>query len=148
MTGILTLTLPARLENLRTFMEAAREAAAKAGLPRPRILKLEIALEEALVNIMQYAYVGDAGEIQISCRSCDQRLFVTEIIDNGNPFNVTAVPPPDLPAELDKRKIGGLGIHLMKTFVDEVSYRREGEKNILALIMSLASPDVKEQGPG
>lgn len=142
MKDILSLALPARLENLRTFVEAARGAAAKAGLPGDRILKLEIALEEALVNIMRYAYEDDIGEIRIVCRSCVQRLFVTEIIDDGNPFNATAAPPPDLTTNLDERRIGGLGIHLMKAFVDEVSYRRDGEKNILALSISLTAPDV------
>ena len=56
MKEILSLVLPARLENLRTFMEAAKEAAAASGLPPDKIFKLEVALEEALVNIMHYAY--------------------------------------------------------------------------------------------
>jgi serine/threonine-protein kinase RsbW len=145
MKEILSLVLPARLENLQAFMEAAREAAAAAGLPSDGIFRLEIALEEALVNIMHYAYKGNTGEIQVVCRSCDRRLFVTEITDTGNPFDVTAVPPPDLVSGVDERRIGGLGIHLMKTLIDEVSYRRERESNVLVLRMSLAFPDTKDQ---
>ncbi len=140
MNHLLSLVLPARLENLQAFMEATKEAAAKAGVPRDRIFKLEIALEEALVNIMQYAYEGDEGEIRVVCYSCDPGLFVTEITDTGNEFDGTAVPPPDVTCGVDERRIGGFGIHLMKTFVDEVSYRREGENNVLVLGMSLAKP--------
>ena len=55
---------------------------------------------------------------------------------------MSAVPPPDLVSGVDERRIGGLGIHLMKTLMDEVSYRREGEKNVLMLRISLASPEM------
>jgi hypothetical protein len=60
---------------------------------------------------------------------------------NGRPFVISAVPPPDLASGVDERRIGGLGIHLMKSLIDEVSYRREEEKNVLSLRISLASPD-------
>jgi serine/threonine-protein kinase RsbW len=142
MRDILSLVLPARLDNLRTFVEATKEAALTTGLPPDKIFRLEVALEEALVNIMHYAYEDGVGEIQVVCRPYDRGLFVIEITDTGRPFDISAVSPPDLVSGVDERRIGGLGIHLMKTLMDEVSYRREGEKNILVLGISLGSPDM------
>ena len=141
MKEILSLVLPARLDNLRTFVEAAKEAAVTTGLPPDKIFKLEVALEEALVNIMYYAYEDGAGEIQVVCRTGDNGLFVIEITDRGHPFDISVVSSPDLVSKVDERRIGGLGIHLMKNLMDKVSYRREREKNILVLAISLASPD-------
>jgi serine/threonine-protein kinase RsbW len=140
MKAISSLVLPARLENLQVFMEAVKETAAAAGLAPEKVFRLELALEEALVNIINYAYEGGEGEIRISCSSDDHGVFVTEITDNGHPFEMSAVPPPDLGSGVDERRIGGLGIHLMKSLMDEVSYRREEEKNILSLRISVAPP--------
>jgi serine/threonine-protein kinase RsbW len=142
MKEILSLVLPARMDNLRTFVEATKEAAVRAGLPPDKIFNLEVALEEALVNIMYYAYKDGAGEIRLVCRTCERGLFVMEITDTGHPFDISAVPPPNLASDVDERRIGGLGIHLMKTLADEISYRREGEKNILVLGISLACTDM------
>jgi serine/threonine-protein kinase RsbW len=141
MKAISSLVLPARLENLQVLMKAVKETAAAAGLAPERVFRLELALEEALVNIIKYAYEGGEGEIRISCASDDHGTFVTEITDNGHPFEMNAVPPPDLASGVGERRIGGLGIHLMKSLMDEVSYRREEEKNVLSLRISLASPD-------
>jgi len=142
MKGTLSLVLPARLENLQAFLEMAKETAAAAGLGPKKVFRLELALEEALVNIINYAYEEGEGEIRILCASDDHGTFVTEITDNGRPFVMSAVPPPDLTSGVDERRIGGLGIHLMKSLIDEVSYRREEEENVLSLRISLASPDV------
>jgi serine/threonine-protein kinase RsbW len=142
MKEVVSLAMPARLENLHALVDAAKEAAEKRGLSPDRIFKLELALEEALVNIINYAYGDSEGEITVACGSDDRGFFVTKISDRGRPFDMTSVPPPDLGADVGGRKIGGLGIHMMKTLLDDLAYRREGEKNVLELRISLASTDL------
>jgi anti-sigma regulatory factor (Ser/Thr protein kinase) len=99
-----------------------------------KIQEIELAVEEALVNIFNYAYPDGPGEVEVNCRA-DQDHFAIEIIDSGIPFNMTSLPDPDLAADVDERRIGGLGIFLIKRVVDEVKYCREAGRNILSLIM-------------
>ena len=60
-------------------------------------------------------------------------VVMAEISDDGRAFDPLQVPPPDLDADLELRPIGGLGVHFMKTLMDEVAYRREGGRNILTM---------------
>jgi anti-sigma regulatory factor (Ser/Thr protein kinase) len=88
---------------------------------------------------MNYAYEGKAGDIEVVCRSDNREWFVVEIIDSGKAFDVTSVPPPDLTTDLSDRKVGGLGLLFIKRLIDGAVYRREGEKNVLELRISLNS---------
>jgi serine/threonine-protein kinase RsbW len=139
MKRISSLVLPARLENLPAFITSAAEAARSGGVDPERVFNVELALEEVLVNIINHAYVGREGDVRLACAVDDHQWFVMEITDGGKPFDVTAVPSPDLAADLEGRKIGGLGVHFMRSLVDEVIYRREGEKNVLELRLTLGS---------
>jgi len=129
---LLNIKLPARLENLGRWTEAASECAREQGFDRKKIGRIELALEEALVNICNYAYPEEPGDVEVNCQEDDSR-FIIEIIDSGNPFDMTSLPAPDLPSSIEERKIGGLGIFLIKKMVDDVRYRREGNFNILKL---------------
>jgi serine/threonine-protein kinase RsbW len=129
---LLNIKLPARLENLGRWTEAVSECAREQGFDRKKIGRIELALEEALVNICNYAYPEEPGDVEVNCQEDDSR-FIIEIIDSGNPFDMTSLPAPDLPSSIEERKIGGLGILLIKKMVDEARYRREGNFNILKL---------------
>jgi serine/threonine-protein kinase RsbW len=131
---LLNIELPAKLENLGKWMHAVSECAREQGFDQKKIGKIELALEEALVNICNYSYPQKPGNAQISCKQNNSR-FIIEIIDSGIPFDMTSLPLPDLPSSVEERKIGGLGIFLIKKMVDEVRYRREGSLNILSLII-------------
>lgn len=139
MRRISSLVLPARLENLPAFIASAAEAARSGGVDPERVFNVELALEEVLVNIINHAYVGKEGDVRLICAVDDGRWFVMEIADCGKAFDVTAVPSPDLTTGLEGRRIGGLGVHFMRSLVDEMDYRREGEKNILELRLALGS---------
>ena len=94
---------------------------------------LNLALEEAVTNVIQYAYPEDTdGTVDIEAFIEDGRLIFV-ITDLGKPFDPTAKAEVDIHAALDQRPIGGLGIHLVRTIMDTVSYERRGEKNILTL---------------
>ena len=130
--------LPARIENLSQFIAPMLVEAEKAGIPESRRGDLELALEESLVNIINHAYAGGIGDVGISCRVGDGRLVI-RIEDEGIAFSVTDAAPPDLSSDLTAREVGGLGIHLVKSLMDEVGYRREGGRNILDLIVFIES---------
>jgi len=129
---LLNIKLPAKLENLGRWMDAVSECAREQGFDEKKIGKIELAVEEALVNICNYSYHEDPGNAEVSCKQ-DNSRFIIEIVDSGIPFDMTSLPAPDLTSSFEKRKIGGLGIFLIKKMVDEVKYRREGSFNILNL---------------
>jgi len=132
-----TITLPATLDSLYESMNFVSFHAREQGFSNERISEIELALEEVLVNIFNYAYKdsGLDGNVEITCTLADAQSFVIEIADSGVPFNIMTVCEPDVTAEIDKRPIGGLGVFFVKRLMDEVHYRREPEKNILTLIV-------------
>jgi serine/threonine-protein kinase RsbW len=132
-----TITLPAKLDSLYESMNFVSSCAREQGFSKERISEIELALEEVLVNIFNYAYKesGLDGNVEITCKLADAQSFVIEIADSGVPFDILAVSEPDVTAEIDKRPIGGLGVFFVKQFMDNVQYRREAGKNILTLMV-------------
>jgi anti-sigma regulatory factor (Ser/Thr protein kinase) len=104
------------------------------GLHAQRLMQLELAVEEAVVNICFYAYEVPPGELLVRVRSEGAR-FVVELVDEGVPFDPLAVEEPDLRAPADQRQVGGLGIFLVRRVMDEVSYRRDAGSNVLRLVV-------------
>ncbi len=94
---------------------------------------LNLALEEAVVNVMNYAYPkGQVGTITLEAYANEERLkFV--VTDNGVPFDPTQTAEPDVTASIEDRTIGGLGIFLVTHLMDSVEYERTNEKNVLIL---------------
>jgi serine/threonine-protein kinase RsbW len=109
--------------------------ATAAGFSPARVAEIELAVGEALTNICAYAYPGGAGEVELQCTSAiGPRLYIA-IIDHGVPFNPLAAPPPDLQADPDVWTAGGLGIFLLRSLVDELTYHRDHDQNILRLVI-------------
>jgi serine/threonine-protein kinase RsbW len=131
------VTAPAQLENLEDLVAFVSKCAREGGLDQKRISEIEIATEEAFVNVISYAYkeAGRAGEIAVSCGFENGDNFLIEVTDSGMPFNVLSAADPDTSSDISDRKIGGLGIFLMKKLMDEVRYRYEGGKNVLTLVI-------------
>jgi anti-sigma regulatory factor (Ser/Thr protein kinase) len=76
--------------------------------------------------------------VEIRCQRDNTAHFLIEFIDTGQPFNILALPPPDLTAAIDQRPVGGLGVLFIRTLMDHVTYRRDGNQNILQLVVQLA----------
>lgn len=127
------ITLPASMAHLETLIQFVNGCGEAAHFPVQRIREMELALEEALVNIVRYAYPETGGDVTVSCRVEDSRRVVLNISDGGIPFNVLEAPFPDLTADVDERKVGGLGVYLIKRMADEARYRRDGNRNLLEL---------------
>ncbi len=135
MNTLFTVALPAKLENLERMVKSVSDCAREQGFDQKKTLEIELAAEEALVNIIHYAYPEKADQVEIICRADDDR-FIVELIDSGIAFDMTSLSDPDVNAKRDDRKIGGLGVFLIKKMVDEVTYRREKDRNILDLIIA------------
>jgi serine/threonine-protein kinase RsbW len=131
---MLTLTVPARIDRLEGVVEAISACGREYGLPADQVYHLALATEEAFVNICKYSYPESHGEVELMCKPEGDR-FVMEIADSGIPFDITALPDPDVTAGISERKIGGLGIFLIKKMTDEVKYHREGDKNVLRIVL-------------
>lgn len=119
--------LPSMLKWLQVRLE-------ERGVEKKMVGRLELALEEAVVNIISHGYRGNRGKIELGFQwSSDcAELFVR---DWGPPFDpLTNAPKVDLETTLEKREQGRLGIYLMKQIVDEMRYFRENDTNVLVLI--------------
>jgi sigma-B regulation protein RsbU (phosphoserine phosphatase) len=95
--------------------------------------KLNLAIEEAVVNVMSYAYpAGTKGDVDIDAEANNEQLkFV--ISDSGTPFDPTTKGEVDTTLSAEERGIGGLGIHLIRQIMDSINYERVDGKNVLTL---------------
>ncbi len=102
------------------------------GLNMPEVFQLNLALEEAVVNVMNYAYQEKGSILLTSDVEGDTITFVLE--DEGIAFDPTQAESPDITLSAEEREIGGLGIFLVQQIMHSVAYSRENGKNILTMI--------------
>lgn len=135
MSREITLKIGGSTAELERINAAVEELAETEGWPPDLVFQTTLVLEELEVNIMNYAFGEDESvQSQIVLRSEPDRLTI-EISDGGKAFNpLEDATEPDLDASLEERKVGGLGIHFVRTLMDEVSYRRENGRNRLTLV--------------
>ncbi len=132
------LRLPAKLENLDKLIRFISACARGKGCGEKRLHEIELASEEALVNIISYAYAGkNSGDVEVTCRAESDTAWIIEFRDWGIPFDPTSYSEPDLHAPITDRKIGGLGIFLIRKMVNEIKYRREEDRNVLTFILGM-----------
>ena len=131
------LTLGNDVQEVEALGAFVKGVAAKLSLERSLASKLRLAVEEAVVNVMEYAYPkGTTGQVDIRATSDGQRLrFV--ITDNGIPFNPTEVSQADTTLSAEERPVGGLGILLVRQLMDSINYERIGSQNVLTLQKTL-----------
>ena len=117
----------ALVEELATVMQ----------LPASTIWPLNVALDEILSNIISYGH-EDGGEHEICIRvSLQHGLMVAEVEDDGRAFDPLGAPAPDIDVPLEERGVGGLGIHIVRNLMDEVTYMRIAGRNRLTLKRAL-----------
>ena len=127
------LVLPNDIGQIPRLPAFVEEAVKMSKLPAEVEGSLNLALEEAVTNVMLYAYPeGTQGEVIIDM-GCTSSAVSFTITDSGKPFDPTAKQAPDLSLGVDERPIGGLGIHLIRQIMDDVRYERRGDKNVLIL---------------
>ncbi len=97
------------------------------------ILDTQLAVEEAITNVIVHGYREQGGEIGVTCRAT-RGIVEVQIEDAAPPFDPLSLPEPDLTADIEERQVGGLGIFLIRQVMDEIVYRHENGKNILVLV--------------
>lgn len=123
---------PAGIENLHDvmgFLDSVLEEADIGGAPA---FNLQLAVDEAFTNIASYAYEDEVGNVQIRI-SVNGEAVVISLIDSGKPFDPLKIEPPDITLGIDERKVGGLGIYLIRKMTDSVTYKRKDGQNILTM---------------
>ncbi len=97
------------------------------------VFQIQLALDEIGDNIVEHGQTADIHTMDVTLIS-DQEVITVEIADDGRPFDpLTEAPPPDLTSDLENRQPGGLGLHLVRTLMDDMHYRRDQGRNILTL---------------
>lgn len=111
-----------------------------AGLPPAEATTFELALEEIFMNVVMHGSPpGHEPRIEVSLQFCNGEMILT-IEDDGPPFDPLSLPPPDVTASLEERRVGGLGVFLVRQMMDEVSYQRTGKRNQLRTSKRVAPP--------
>ena len=96
--------------------------------------KIRLSIEEAVDNVVRYAYDGGIGWLEVGTRiDNDAPILTIELRDAGTPFNPLDRDDPDITLSAEDRQIGGLGIFLCKKLMDSISYRYENGNNILTM---------------
>ena len=133
----LNIRIPNEQSAIAQATEKFQAFAEEHGVPTQDIMRVNLAFDEILSNIISYGYEDDAThEIAIGVDVTPGQLVVS-IEDDGLPFNPLARKEPDTSLSIEDRAIGGLGIHLVKNVMDEATYHRRQNGNCLVLSKNL-----------
>jgi serine/threonine-protein kinase RsbW len=122
-----TLRLKAVLENVPVAINCVSRLAESAGFDKAALYEIQLAVDEACANVVQHAYEGsEAGDMEISCLLEDQTLTI-RVRDWGWGFDPNGVEEPDIEAPLEERTLGGLGLFIVKTIMDRVTFAFDPE---------------------
>jgi len=136
-TDTVELRLANDLAGLAGLAERVEGFGAAQGLSANVVNALNVVLDEAVSNAINHGYdAGVRGEIAVRLRRAGDGVLL-EVEDDGRPFDPLQTPPPDLTLPLEQRPIGGLGVHLIRNLMDEVSYARAGGRNVLKMVKYL-----------
>jgi len=135
---------PDTLELLPDAQAAPRAAqwieriAEREGWPQKTAFALTLCVDEALTNIVSYAFDDPARPpaVALRCRRAGPDIEL-QLRDNGRPYDPTASEPPALAASLDEARIGGHGVRLMRHYLQSLTYRREGDWNCLSMTVRM-----------
>jgi len=130
-----TVQFAARFEFLDEIRDFVGKIARESGFGDKDVYNIQLATDEAASNIIEHAYENKPdGVLELSCGVQGDMIKII-LTDRGEPFDPSEIPVPDLKADLSDRKIGGLGIFLMRKLMDEVQYESNADKsNTLTLI--------------
>jgi anti-sigma regulatory factor (Ser/Thr protein kinase) len=133
MNSDLSIRLKNSFGELKRLKEALHEYCEFRELPSNVVFALTLSLDEVVTNVISYGYDDrDEHHIDVTLRSGQGMIEIT-VVDDGKPFNPLEFMTPDLKCPIDERPIGGLGIYLVKTYMNELEYKRVGVKNCLIM---------------
>ena len=133
------LTVQTQNSSLYEIIDFIEAALIKYMIPQKERLSVIMAAEEIFANIKSYAYPSGSGPVTVDVSIKDKRIFVS-FRDSGVPFNPLTHKTPDISLAPEKREIGGLGIFMAKSHMDDITYKNDGVCNILTLIKNIDKP--------
>lgn len=135
----------ATLSQLGLMLEFVQASLAKNGVSKNESTLFEVAVEEAIVNIIKHGYKHQGGKIELAFLVSLPDRAVLQIKDEAPPFNPMENPPPFNPRlTLEERPIGGGGLYLIGKIMDMLSYLRDGPHNVLTLEKSFKPAAIEE----
>ena len=127
-------TVAATVENIETITGFINEQLEAAACPMKAQMQIDIVIDEILSNIVHYAYGEKVGDVTVRIEFPDNpKSAVLTFTDNGVPYNPLEQSDPDISLSAEERKIGGLGIFMVKKTMDDMTYEFKDEKNILKI---------------
>ncbi len=134
MDNVHRLKISGRYDNIPLITEFVGEAAHAAGLDEDAVFHCQLAVDEACTNIIEHAYGGDGkGDIEVTCHVSPGKCVIS-ILDTGQPFDPGSIPEPQPTAGVDKIEPGGVGLHLMRKLMDEVTFHFSGQGTTLVMV--------------
>ncbi len=134
-SAVYQLKLPSRTENLEIIREFVARIAQKAGFDDEDVAKIELAVDEACTNVVKHAYEGGSDKPIDVVVKLDYSKLTVIVTDQGKGFNPESVEVPDIKEYLAELRVGGLGIYLIRTLMDEVKYDiRPGVRNQVKMV--------------
>ena len=132
------MTIESKHDELNRITGAIEVLGEESGWSPDLVYKINLVLEELTLNIMNYGYTDDEVHfIDVSVKTEDSVVTI-EIVDDGRPFNpIVDAPQPDLEGPMMDRRIGGWGVHIVRTIMDDVTYVRADNKNRMKLVAKL-----------
>lgn len=131
--GSITIRLPADPKEIERLNRIVRQFGDLHEVPGRTLYAVNLALDELVTNVILHGYEDRTDQEVKAQLTVQEGVITAEVEDGGRAFNPLDAPTPDLNAALDERELGGLGIHLVRSLMDRVEYRREGEKNVLTV---------------
>jgi anti-sigma regulatory factor (Ser/Thr protein kinase) len=130
-----SLKVPSATENLALIREFVGNVGSQAGLVEDDVAKLELAVDEAVANVIEHAHGHDSNKEVTVRATFDAATLRIEVVDEGEGFDPTTVPTTPVEQMVHDRRTGGLGLRVMRSLMDEVSYEIiPGERNRLRLL--------------
>lgn len=133
-----SLHVPSSTENLSMIRDFVKSIGTQSGMADMDVARLELAVDEACSNVMEHAYQADSTKEVSICATVDESAVQIVVIDTGKGFDPAAVEQAKLEDLISAKRSGGLGMRLIKSFMDEVHYEMlPGVKNELKMVKRL-----------
>jgi len=129
------LRIPSQTDNLELIREFVSKVASKVGFGGDDVSKIELAVDEACSNVIKHAYQKDPSKPIDIAMKIDLNKFTIVITDRGRGFDPAKLKMPDMKEYLAELRVGGLGIYLMRSLMDEVDYEiKPGVRNKVTMV--------------
>lgn len=135
------LKLPATVDNISAVTNFVEHELTERNCPKSAKAQINVAIDEIFGNIAQYAYNPNNGDATVRVEVTDDPIeVILTFMDKGKPYNPLEKADPDVTLSTKERKVGGLGIFIVKKSMDEIDYHYEDGKNVLRIRKNIEPP--------